>query len=37
MQDCLEEDRAQFIKEEEDCPVGEYSDKVLDFNGNNDF
>ena len=36
MQDCLEEDRDQFI-EEEDGAVGEYSGKALDFKGNNDF
>ena len=36
MQDRLEEDRAQFI-EEEDGAVGEYSGKALDFKGNNDF
>ena len=37
MQDCLEEDRARFIEEEEDHPMGEYSGEVLDFNGNNNF
>ena len=38
MQDHLEGDRAQFVEEEEeDHPVGEYSGKILDFDGNNDF
>ena len=37
MQDCLEEDRTRFNKEEEDGPIGEHSGKVLDFDSNNDF